>query len=215
MKEGIIYKALNTITNMTYIGATTKSLDERKQDHVHKAEINNECKFHQAISTYGINSFLWEQVDTASTMDELAEKEIKYIQESDSLIKGYNSDKGGGFKKTVYRYNFDGSLNLTFSNLTDAGNSINVRKQDISRACWSANHLLGGFLWSYKYNEPFIVEHDKRHKKVTQYALNGEEFANYTSASEASRITGISKTCITRCCRGEREQTGGFFWEYI
>ncbi|WP_016988899.1 GIY-YIG nuclease family protein [Flavobacterium sp. ACAM 123] len=37
MKYSIIYKAENTQTGEIYIGATTKSLEERKQDHIQKA----------------------------------------------------------------------------------------------------------------------------------------------------------------------------------
>ena len=49
---------------------------------------------------------------------------------------------------------------------------------------------------------------------MIQFDLTGMELAKYNSASEASRKTGISKTCITRCCRGERKNSGGYIWEY-
>ena len=213
--QGIIYKVINTKTEEAYIGATTKSLNERKIDHIQKSNIGKGYKFHNAISTYGIDSFRWTEIDTASNNNELANKEIKYILEYDALDNGYNSDKGGGIKKTVYKYNLDGSLNQTFEDLTSASNTIDVRKQDISRACWSVNNTLKGFLWSYEYREPFVPKSDNRKKEVIQYNLNGNVLASYISASEASKKTGISKTCITRCCRGERDQTGGFLWKYI
>lgn len=212
--QGIIYKVINTETNEIYIGATTKSIDERKNDHIQKSSKKLGSYFQEAIGTYGPEAFIWEQIDTASTNDELAQKEIKYILENKAVEEGYNSDKGGGIKKTIYRYNLDGSLNTTFSDLTTAGNSINVRKQDISRSCWSANHTLGGYLWSYEFKEKFIPKPDIRKKEVIQYSLNGNVLVRYISASEASRKTGISKTCITRCCRGERIQSGGFIWKY-
>ena len=214
MQYSIIYKAVNTITDEVYIGATKKSMEDRKQDHIQKANKKVGGYFQEAIGTYGPEAFTWEQIDTASNNDELAEKEIKYILENKSLQDGYNSDKGGGIMKSVYQYNLDGSLSTTFDNLTTAGDSINVRKQDISRACWSVNRSLGGFLWSYEYKEPFIVNPDNRKKQVLQYNLKGEELALYISASEASRKTGVSKTCISRCCRKEREQSGGYIWKY-
>lgn len=214
-KTGIVYKVTNTETNEIYIGATTKSIEERKEDHIQKANKKVGGYFQEAISTYGAQAFQWEQIDTANSNNDLAKKEIKYIEEYNAVSTGYNSDKGGGIKKTVYKYNLNGSLNATFDNLTSAGESISVRKQDISRACWNVNHSLGGFLWSYDYLEPFISEPDIRKKEVGQFGLEGNLLAKYVSASEASRKTGISKTCITRCCRKEREQTGGFLWEYI
>jgi group I intron endonuclease len=214
MQHNIIYKVVNTITDEVYIGATTKSIEERKADHLQKSQKKVGSCFQESIATYGADAFKWEQIDTASSNDELASKEIRYILENNSLESGYNSDRGGGLKKTVYKYNLDGSLNSTFEDLTSAGKSINVRKQAISRACWSVNQTLGGYLWSYDYKEPFIVEPDNRKKQVTQFTLDGAIIAKYSSVSEASRITGISKTCISRCCRNEREQSGGFIWNY-
>lgn len=214
MEEKIIYKVINNITNQIYIGATTKSIEERKQDHFQKTLSGSELKFHSAINTYGTNSFVWEQIDTAESIDELAKKEIQYIEEFETNSKGYNSDKGGGFKKTIYKYNLDGSLNCTYNTLSEASNTLNLRKQDISRACWSVNHTLRGFLWSYDYFKTFKPNTDNRKKEVLQYNLNGNLLAKYVSASEASRKTGISKTCITRCCRKERQQSRGFIWEY-
>ena len=212
--SGIIYKVINTETKQVYIGTTTKSIDERKKDHLQKSNKGTGYKFHNAISTYGTDSFRWIQIDTASNNDELASKEIKYILENDSLENGYNSDKGGGFKKTVYQYNLDGTLKNSFDNLNLAAVSINGTKKSISKACWNVNHTLGGYLWSYEFKEKFIPEPDSRKKEVIQYSLNGNVLALYISASEASRKTGISKTCITRCCREEREQSRGFLWKY-
>jgi len=214
MENNIIYKVTNIFTQEVYIGATTKSIEVRKADHLQKSNKKVGSYFQDAIGTYGFDAFTWEQIDTASNIDELASKEIKYISEYDSLENGYNTDKGGGFKKTVYQYNLDGSLNTTFEDLTTASNSIDVRKQDISRACWSVNNTLEGYLWSYEFKEKFIHNPDNRKKEVIQCSLEGNVLARYISASEASRKTGISKTCITRCCRGEREQSGGFLWKY-
>jgi hypothetical protein len=210
----IIYKAQNTFTGETYIGATTKSLEERKSDHLQKANKKVGGYFQEAIGTYGPDAFTWEQIDTAASNDELASKEIRYISEYDALENGYCSDKGGGFKKTVYKYNLDGSLNATFENLTLASDTIGVRKQDISRACWNVNHTLGGYLWSYENTESFVPELDNRKKEVIQSFLDGNLVSQYFSVAEASRETGVSKSCISRCCRGERENSGGYLWKY-
>ncbi len=212
--QGIIYKVINTETNEIYIGATRNSIDERKNDHIQKSNKGNGYKFHNAISTYGADSFQWFQIDTASNNNELASKEIKYISEYNTLENGYNSDKGGGFKKTVYQYNLDGTLSNTFENLTAAATSVNATKKGISKACWNVNHTLKGYLWSYDYKEKFIPDSDNRKKEVLQYNLNGNLLAQYISVAEASRKSGLSKTCISRCCRGEREQSGGFIWKY-
>ena len=214
METNIIYKVTNTITQEVYIGATTKSIEERKTDHLQKANKKVGSYFQEAIGTYGPDAFKFEQIDTASSNDELASKEIMYISEYSALGNIYNCDKGGGIKKTVYKYNLDGSLNATFENLTLASDTIGVRKQDISRACWNVNQTLGGYLWSYQNTEVFVAEHDNRRKEVIQSYLDGDLITQFISVAEASRKTGVSKSCISRCCRKERQHSGGFLWKY-
>ncbi|WP_258226571.1 NUMOD1 domain-containing DNA-binding protein [Aestuariibaculum sp. M13] len=53
-----------------------------------------------------------------------------------------------------------------------------------------------------------------RKKKVVLYSLAGKPLAEFQSVAEASKKTGVSKTCIARCCRGERPHSGGFIWKY-
>lgn len=214
-KKHLVYKVTNQETGKSYIGVTTRSMEERKADHIQKASKGKRGYFQEAIATYGVDAFSWQEIDTASSNDELASKEIKYIAEYDALENGYCSDKGGGIKKTVYKYNLDGSLNSTFEDLTLASNTIGVRKQDISRACWNVNQTLGGYLWSYEYKEPFIPDPDNRKKQVIQYSLDRKVLAHYNSVAEASLETGISKTSISRCCRGERKSSSGFLWKYL
>ncbi|MBG6110985.1 hypothetical protein IWX84_001867 [Flavobacterium sp. CG_9.10] len=212
-KNYIIYKAQNTITGECYIGATTKSIEERKQDHLQKANSGHGQKFHFAITISGPDNFTWEQLDTASSPNELAEKETQYIYDFKAQEEGYNIDSGGGFQKLVYQYNENGILIETYNSLTEIKETLGIDKQRISNACLNSTMYDGSF-WSYRQLETITPKSDLRVKSVNQYSLNQEIVATFKSASEASRKTGISKTCITRCCRGERENSGGFLWEY-
>lgn len=213
-KNGIIYKVVNRENGQVYIGATANSIEKRQLDHMERANRNEIGKFYDAISTYGTEAFIWEQIDTASSIDELAKKEKQYILEYNAKENGYNSDQGGGFKKTVYQYNLDGSLINSYCCLQDAGNVVNTTKKSISRACLSVNNIYNGFYWSYEFKELFKPKEDNRKKEVLQYAVEGNLVANYVSVAEASRQTGLSKTCISRACRGERANSGGFVWRY-
>lgn len=211
----IVYKVTNEENGDVYIGATTKSINERKKDHINKSNKNSLNKFHTAIKTFGEESFKWEQVDTANSNDELAKKEKTYIIKYDSKENGYNSDGGGGFKKTVYQYDIvDGKLLNKYDNLTDAGKVINVTKQDLSKVCLSVGKVCKGFYWSYDYKEPFEPNKDCRKKKVFKYSLDGTFLESYSSVSDASKSTGINKSCIAKACRGERKTSGGFIWKY-
>lgn len=209
----IIYKAQNTITGECYIGATTKSIKDRKQDHLQKANIGNGHKFHNAITATGPENFTWEQLDTASSSNELAEKETKYIYEFKAQEEGYNGDSGGGFQKLVYQYDEDGTLIETYNSLTEIKEILGIDKQRISNACLNSTMYDSSF-WSYRKLETIVPKTDLRVKAVNQYSLNQEFIENFKSASEASRKTGISKCCITRCCREERKNGCGFIWKY-
>lgn len=92
----IVYSITNTVNGKRYIGITTKSLQERWRNHYNQLS----CGIGPAIKKYGKDNFIIESLDdTASSLDELIEKEIHYI----SLLKPeYNRTKGGqglwGFK---------------------------------------------------------------------------------------------------------------------
>ena len=210
-----LYKAENKDTGFIYIGATTKSIDERKKDHIKKSKKGNSYEFHHAITTYGVDAFKWEQIDTATTTDELAKKEKEYILKYNSKEEGYNQSQGGEIQKSVYQYDISTEkLVEKFSNLTDAGAKFNLNKQDLSSVCLSVNKVSKGFVWSYSSTFPAHLN-DKRRKKVVQYTLKGKFINEFKSVSEASKFTGCNKTSIAKVCRGERKSSGGFLWKYI
>ena len=211
----VVYKVTNGENGNVYVGATRKSIDERKKDHIIKANSNSLNKFHSAINTYGEESFKWEQIDTAINNDELAQKEKEYILKYNSKEEGYNSDEGGGIQKTVYQYDIiTGKLLNKYSNLTDAGNVINLTKQHLSNVCLGVNKAFRGYYWSYEYKEPFASDVDNRKKKVSKYSLEGILIETYKSIAEASKITRINKTSIAKVCRGERKSSGNFLWKF-
>lgn len=211
----VVYKAVNNINGFTYVGVTTNSIHQRKLDHIEKANRGESGKFYDAISTYGINEFTWEKIDTASSIDELAEKEKQYILEYKSKEKGYNSDSGGGLKKSIYQYTFiDGSLVNKYDCLQNAANSVNTTKQHISRTCLGINQSYAGFYWSYEYNDTFKPKIDKRLKNVYQLSVDGKLLNTFKSVADANRATGVNKSGISKVCRQERKHSGGYIWKY-
>jgi group I intron endonuclease len=213
-KKGIVYAVTNKETKMVYVGLTTKSLEVRKKDHIKKSKKGKSYAFQQAIATYGPEAFRWEQVDTALTIDELAQKEKAYILKYNSQEDGYNLSVGGDVQKSVYQYNIStGVLVNKFSNLTDAGATVNLTKQDLSKVCLSVNKVSNGFVWSYSSTFPKHIN-DNRRKVVQQFSLEGKFVNEYKSVSEASKHTGCNKTGIGKVSRGERKSCGGYLWRY-
>jgi len=98
-KCGIVYKITNLINNKTYIGITTKSLNERKRGHIQACSSKNrKYLIHKAIYKYGVDNFIFEQLDTFHDTDNGRNKEIEYIKKYNSFYKngnGYNMTIGG------------------------------------------------------------------------------------------------------------------------
>lgn len=209
----LVYRATNLETNETYVGTTTHSLQSRIKDHLQKANNGTGHFFQKAIGTYGQEAFVWEEIDTANSINELAEKEKEYILEYNSIEEGYNSIIGGGFKKSVYQYDLDGKLAAEYDSLESAASAVNADKRTISNTCIGKNKSCKGYFWSYKLYLNYKVT-DNRKKPVLQFDLEGNLLAEYISAAEASRKTNVFKSCITKCCRGERKTSGGFIWKY-
>ena len=213
-KKGIVYKVTNKVNGMYYVGVSTKTLEERKKDHIKNSNKGKAYAFQNAIGTYGADAFKWEQIDTANSTDELAQKEKDYILKYDAKDNGYNSIGGGGIKKTVYQYSLDGDLINTYASLLSAGNAVKVTKSAIGQACTGVAKTCKGYVWSYLSSFPVILKDDRK-KRVQQFTKNGESVREFESVTEASIITDCNKTSIAKVCRGERKTCGGYLWKYI
>jgi group I intron endonuclease len=94
---GIIYKVTNKINGKIYIGLTTRTLKDRKKDHIRKAKYEKGFYFHNAIRKYGEENFIWKQIDKSTCKSKLSKLEIFYIGKYNSSNRkfGYNSTLGG------------------------------------------------------------------------------------------------------------------------
>ncbi|WP_430399932.1 NUMOD1 domain-containing DNA-binding protein [Flavobacterium sp.] len=212
-KKQIIYKATNKVNNKCYIGATIQDIESRKKDHINKANKRMGGCFQEALATYGTESFDWEQIDTASNQNELAEKERKYILKYESINNGYNQNKGGGFRKFVYQCDVNtGQLLNSFEDLESAAKHVKGNKKSISKACLNDRRTSKNYFWSYTLTNDFSSKIDTRKRQIEQCKLDGSLVSTYNSIQEASIVTKINKSSIAKCCRGERNKAGGFIW---
>ena len=93
---GIIYKAVNKINGTVYIGQTTNTLKQRIYQHKSDAKLrNNNIKFLNAVSKYGVDGFVWKTIDNAKTIEHLDKLEKDYIFKYNTIKDGYNSKSGG------------------------------------------------------------------------------------------------------------------------
>ena len=86
-----IYKITNIQNNKVYIGQTIQPIEKRLRRHFNDALNNNlDTHFARAIRFYGVENFVIEIIDTATTQEELTLKEQKWIQFYNSTVEGYN-----------------------------------------------------------------------------------------------------------------------------
>jgi group I intron endonuclease len=91
----IIYK-LTCPENKSYIGATTRTLTLRMSEHkCHSLHKNRSGLIGKAIEKYGLSNFKSQVLDTASTKEELIEKEKYWIAKLNTIETGYNVSAGG------------------------------------------------------------------------------------------------------------------------
>jgi len=52
-------------------------------------------------------------------------------------------------------------------------------------------------------------------KKICQYTIDGDLVVVWDSASQASKIIGISSSGITKSCHGILKTCGGYIWRHV
>lgn len=94
---GLIYKIVNHKNNKVYIGLTTRTLEERWQQHKGQSHSNNRNHLYLAMRKYGFDNFTIEQIDETDDFKVLGEKERYWIDYYSSYDpdKGYNLTRGG------------------------------------------------------------------------------------------------------------------------
>ena len=88
----LIYKVTNKITNDIYIGQSINPIEDRWKRHCNDAlNYVKDTHFARAIRLYGPDAFTVELLDdTATSQEELTEKEHYYIQLYNAMTNGYN-----------------------------------------------------------------------------------------------------------------------------
>ena len=105
-----IYKITNNLSRKSYIGITSKTINERLDAHIEASETGRFNKngtmyaLYAAFNKYGIDSFSVELLEEDMCLEEAQEKETYYIQEYNTygggkslpnLPRGYNESYGG------------------------------------------------------------------------------------------------------------------------
>ena len=94
-----IYKITNTENGKVYIGQTVqKNPKMRWYQHCADARNGKDSHLCSSMRKYGIDKFLWEVIDTVTTLDQLNEKEAYWLDYFKQFTECYNIRDAGGNK---------------------------------------------------------------------------------------------------------------------
>lgn len=222
--HGIIYKIENTSTGKIYIGQScSKYKTKRWRDHLsnmRKGKHNNP-HMQRAYNLYGEESFIYSELDKASSQEELDILELYYIKCYDSLDedKGYNiliGGKGGPMPESVkYKISlankgrgFGRKLSASTRQRISLSNKGRIISNSTRKKIGAANSIsLKG-----KVQPPHLIE--KRIAHLRKKVICVETNVIYESIVSAYTSLNIHRTSISECLNGRRKTAGGYHWKY-
>lgn len=208
-----IYCITNIQNGMRYIGQS-RNIEKRFGEHF-RDDIKLKTKLGEAIREYGPKNFALTILEECK-IEELDEKERKWIKELNTYPNEYNMTVGGR----------DQVCDLDKLRAIPTEEVIKLWEQGLSisqimkRHGKSCTNTIKNQLLEKGYKQEDIEKRGKlarakgTSKIVQQYSLQGDFIAEYYSLNEAGRATNISSQNIGKVCKGIRPTAGGFIWKY-
>ena len=215
-----IYKIHCKITNKDYIGQSN-NIYHRWQQHLAKYD---NCAIHNAIIKYGRENFEFSILEECFE-NELNEREEYWINYYNSYSNGYNETSGGNrplhttCNHIIEAYDLDGNYIKEYSSISAAARELHCEASLISAVIKGRRPTAKGYQFKEKDDDRIITKFIKKKsgpigKAVIQLDKEDNIIAEYISASEAARQTGLLSQNISGVCRGLKKTCGGFKWKY-
>jgi len=241
---GFIYMIKNKINNKIYVGQTARSLNKRIYEY---KKAYNFDKFHNqylgnAFKKYGWDSFEFSIIDIATSIEELNEKEVKYITQYNSTNKdiGYNIAVGGNNaipgKETLEKMSIAHSGSKqnpewVAKRIPKAG-SEEAKKYGRPKTEEDKQHLseISPKFWQGKKRDEETIRKLSETKKALGFSQKQKEANNkkvykinfktkevirtYESTAEASKSECVSSATISRWCSKDKLINDEIIWSY-
>ena len=223
-----IYKITNKINGHYYIGQAV-DIKNRFRGHrfsaIHSDDKDHNTPIHLAIAKYGEDNFLYEVLEECPR-NKLNEREVYWIDKLQANKNGnYNILLGGQDRikfedKPVELYDLQGNYIRTVSSATKVAEELEVSRNTIYGVLHKQRPTCKNYQMKYATDKetiikPFVSKQGGS-KAVNQIEPKTLQVINtFTSAAEASRITGADASAITKVCKGKLKTTKGYKWEYV
>lgn len=180
--------------------------------------------FTRAIKKYGWGNFKHEILFTGLNEKEAKEKEIYLIAKYKSNHRkyGYNISSGGESRSGT-ELTEEHKEKIRKGNLGKKVSEETRKKLSIkSKMRWSDPEYIEHMriVNSGKNNKMYGVKLTdeqkllRNSKRVVQFDMDGNFINEFISIHEAKNVTGISRDCISNCCRGKYKHAGGYVWKF-
>lgn len=200
--RGYVYLLLNKVNGKRYVGQTSKTVEERFQEHCGQSASGSSYKIHRALRKYGKDNFevitlMYVDSDTREGLiSKLNYCEKYFVKKFDSRKNGYNMTNGG-----------DGTLGYEWNDNQRMLQSERCKRQWKTQKCVFKKGLK-------KAQKLAILV---RNKKVVQFDLNGNFIQVFESVVLAKKSLNFKAPNIDSCCRHSPKHltSGGFIWRYL
>ena len=239
-----IYRILNKITQKCYIGESKCLNINRRWNQHKKTIENNKgyCPaLRDAVIKYGIENFIFTVIIVCFD-DDRFKYEKEYIIKYNSVVpNGYNltngGEGGGGFQGKKHseevKNKIKNSLKQKYIDNPELKKQLSERNKIVMKNPEVKERIKLGILNSDKYQKSIrapttndvkkkISEGLKKYHnenkikpiKIKQYDINHNLLNEYTSISEASKESSVTRKAISLYLREKTKIAGGFIWKY-
>ena len=239
-----IYRILNKITQKCYIGESKCLNINRRWNQHKKTIENNKgyCPaLRDAVIKYGIENFIFTVIIVCFD-DDRFKYEKEYIIKYNSVVpNGYNltngGEGGGGFQGKKHseevKNKIKNSLKQKYIDNPELKKQLSERNKIVMKNPEVKERIKLGILNSDKYQKSIrapttndvkkkISEGLKKYHnenkikpiKIKQYDINHNLLNEYTSISEASKESSVTRKAISLYLREKTKTAGGFIWKY-
>jgi hypothetical protein len=223
---GIVFTATNKMDGTVFLGLSKNNLNQVLETYESTSKQDSYSTFLEVIRVYGVDAYVWEIIDHATTRKELNLKRKEHLIRLWKLgVPLYNYS--AVVNKEIAQFNTDGKFMKLFRSAKHAQETLGIPHATIAKTCRGTTKIANNFVFLYAEdfeNEQEMKDEVKKRvthirksvgmKKVCQYNLEGKRIASFDSAKKAHLATGIPQQSIKSCCIGKSKTAYNFVFVY-